>query len=80
MLCRMICVFSQVKLGEPEYKDRYYAEKFDVSNPLEIDQIKKDVVSPYPCTFCWQVFNLIFSEMVLDDKCLIYSPLCILRN
>lgn len=36
---------SQVRLGEPGYKERYYSEKFGVSKPEEINEIRKDVVS-----------------------------------
>lgn len=38
---------SQVKLGEPGYKERYYAEKFDVSDPEKIEEVRKDTVSSF---------------------------------
>lgn len=39
--------FSQVKLGEAGYKERYYAEKFGVSTPEEIDKVRSDTVSSH---------------------------------
>lgn len=36
---------SQVKLGEPGYKERYYAEKFELSKLEMIDNVRQDVVS-----------------------------------
>jgi hypothetical protein len=35
----------QVKLGEPGFKERYYAEKFKEAESKPIDQVQRDVVS-----------------------------------
>lgn len=43
----------QVKLGEPGYKERYYCEKFELSDMNQIDEIKRDVVSPAKSWFTW---------------------------
>ncbi|CAL4944836.1 unnamed protein product [Urochloa decumbens] len=45
---------DMVKLGQPGYRERYYAEKFkEEAESKPIDQVRRDVVQKYVEGLCW---------------------------
>ncbi|KAH7290458.1 hypothetical protein KP509_30G049400 [Ceratopteris richardii] len=44
---------DKVKLGQAGWKERYYAEKFEVHTAKEVEALSRDVVAKYTEGLCW---------------------------
>lgn len=70
-----------MKLGEPGYKERYYSEKFGVSDPQKFNEVRMDVVSTpvkYITMVCLFFIRLWLSHFFNFMQCIYFQEVFIL--